>query len=237
MPIRFRFRPIPFVATVVVVAIGIAAGQWQTRRALEKEAIEMKLTARESAPTIALAPALTAIDAVEYRRVSVKGEFVQDWPVYLDNRPLHGVAGLYVLMPLKIAGSDMHVLIARGWVARNLADRAKLPSLVTPSGTVEIEGLAKRNLGHLLQLGQAEKLHPGAVVQNVEIAEISAAGKLRMQPFFIEQLGPTQHGLLRDWPQPSAGIEMHRGYAFQWYGLAVMAFLYFVVTGFRRGTR
>src|ERR1035437_9191663 len=181
MRIRFRFRAIPFVATVVVVAIGIAAGQWQTRRALEKEAIEMKLTARESAPTIALAPALTAIDAVEYRRVSVKGEFVQDWPVYLDNRPLHGVAGLYVLMPLKIAGSDMHVLIARGWVARNLADRAKLPLLLTPTGLIEIQGLVKRNSGHLLQLGHAEELHPGAIVQNVEIAEFSAASKLRMQ--------------------------------------------------------
>lgn len=237
MPIRFRFRAIPFVATVVAVAIGIAAGQWQTRRASEKEAIEMKLTARESAPTIALTPELTAIDAIEYRHVSVKGEFVRDWPVYLDNRPLRGAAGLYVLMPLKIAGTDMHVLIARGWVARNLADRAKLPPLVTPSGTVEIEGLAKRNSGHLLQLGHAEELHPGAIVQNVEVAEFSAASKLRLQPFIVEQESLGQDGLLRDWPRPSAGIAMHRGYAFQWYGLATMAFLFFVVTGFRRGRK
>src|ERR1035437_20711 len=114
MRIRFRFRAIPFVATVVVVAIGIAAGQWHTRRASEKEAIEMQLTARESAPTIALTPALAPIDAIEYRRVSVKGEFVRDWPVYLDNRPLHGVAGLYLLMPLEIAGSDIHCLLLRG---------------------------------------------------------------------------------------------------------------------------
>jgi surfeit locus 1 family protein len=30
---------------------------------------------------------------------------------------------------------------------------------------------------------------------------------------------------------------MHRGYAFQWYALALMALLFFIVTGFRNGTR
>jgi cytochrome oxidase assembly protein ShyY1 len=27
---------------------------------------------------------------------------------------------------------------------------------------------------------------------------------------------------------------MHQGYAFQWYALAVMALLFFVITGFKR---
>ena len=237
MPFTFRFRWIPFAAALLAVAIGISLGQWQTRRALEKEAIEQKLTEREAAPAIALDAAPVALDALEYRRVRIKGEFIRDWPIYLDNRPYKGAAGLYVLMPLRIAGSDQHVLIVRGWLARNASDRAKLPPLVTPMGEVEIQGVVRRNPGHLLQLGKAESLHPNAIVQNVEIAEFAGASKLSLQPFFVEQNSAMQDGLVRDWPRPSTGIDKHRGYAFQWYGLAAMAFIFFVVTGFRRGTR
>ena len=55
------------------------------------------------------------------------GEFVRDWPLYLDNRPQDGRAGFYLLMPLRIAGSNMHVLVARGWLPRYTAERGRLP--------------------------------------------------------------------------------------------------------------
>jgi cytochrome oxidase assembly protein ShyY1 len=42
---------------------------------------------------------------------------------------------------------------------------------------------------------------------------------------------------MRDWPVPSSGIDTHRGYAFQWYALAAAAFLFFIVTGFRRASK
>ena len=43
--------------------------------------------------------------------------------------------------------------------------------------------------------------------------------------------------MARDWPPPEAGIDKHRGYAFQWYALAALALLFYVMTGFRRGSR
>ena len=237
MPFTYRFRLIPFIAAAIAIAIGISLGQWQTRRAQEKQAIESKLGARESAPPLALGAVAPAVEDLEFRRVVIKGEFIRDWPVYLDNRPYKGAAGLYLLMPLKIAGSTEHILIARGWLARNMTDRAKLPVLVTPAGEVEIQGVIRRNPGHLLQLGKAESLRPHAIVQNADVAEFAAASKLPLLPFIVEQTNDTQDGLVREWPRPSSGIDKHRGYAFQWYGLAAMAFIFFVVTGFGRGTR
>jgi len=127
------------------------------------------------------------------------------------------------------------VLVARGWLPRDPADRSKLPSYPTPAGTVEIEGLVRRDFGHVLQLGDAGPLRPQAIVQNLGIDEFAAASKFRLQPFVIEQTSNSDDHLLRDWPRPSLGIEKHRGYAFQWYALAVMALIFFVVTGFRRG--
>lgn len=237
MRINFRFRFIPFVAAAIAVAVGLSLAQWQTRRATEKFELADKLQARQSAPAIRLSAALPDDESLEFRRVIVKGEFVRDWPVYLDNRPSNGVAGFYLLMPFKIIDSNQHVLVARGWIPRNVADRTKVPTIATPDGTIEIEGVARRSIGRVMQLGAVDSPQPHAIVQNLDIPSFAASSKLVMQPIFLEQLSDTQDGLVRDWPQPSNGVEKHRGYAFQWYALAAMAFIFFVVTGIRRGKK
>lgn len=237
MRFTFRFRWVPFVAAALAVVLGVSLAQWQTRRALEKEAIEAKMSAREAAAPLDLNSALPRIDEAEFRRVVVKGEFIRDWPVYLDNRPYQGNAGFYLLMPFRIAGSDKHILVARGWVKRDIFDRTRLPSITTPSGVMQIEGVIRRHPGHVLQLGRAEPLRPGAIVQNLDMQDFAQASKLNTVPLMIEQVSDTRDGLVRDWSRPSAGVEKHRGYAFQWYALAVTALIFFVVTGFRRGTK
>jgi len=241
---RFRFRLVPFVATVILVVLGIALAQWQTRRGDQKQLIESKLLQREAEPVLKFGPGAADLDQLEYRRLALRGEFIDSWPVYLDNRPLNGVAGFYVLMPFKLAdagtGSDTglanYVLVARGWLPRDPSDRSKLPAYPTPAGTVEIEGLVRRDFGHVMQLGDAGPLQPKAIVQNLAIGEFAAASKYKLQPFVLEQTSAADDQLQRTWPRPSLGIEKHRGYAFQWYALAVMAFIFFVVTGFRRGS-
>jgi cytochrome oxidase assembly protein ShyY1 len=74
-------------------------------------------------------------------------------------------------------------------------------------------------------------------VQNLDIPSLAAASGLPLQNFIIEQTNDTADGLLRDWPTPASGIDTHRGYAFQWYALAAAAFLFFIVTGFRRASK
>jgi len=232
----FRFRTIPFAAAVFVAATGILLGNWQTRRALEKAAIEQKLDERMHDAPLAIGAVRRSADEIEYRRVAVKGEFVRDWAVFLDNRPLHGRAGFYVMMPMKIANSDMHVLVARGWAPRNVQERTKPPTFETTSGVVEIEGIARQHADRLMQLGDAPDVRPNAIVQNLDPAQFAAASWLAVQPFIVEQTNDSHDGLVRDWPRPSLGIAKHRGYAFQWYGLAVTAIVFFVVTGFRHGS-
>lgn len=236
MRISFRFRPIPFVATVLLVALGVSLGQWQERRAAQKIALQHQLVERAAAAPLAIGAAALDAAPLEYRHVTVTGQFVPSYPLYLNNRPQDGRAGFYLLMPLRIAGSDMHVLVARGWLPRNAAEAAKLPPYATPAGTVSVDGIVKASVGHIMQLGTPEPVRPGAIVQNIDPAQFAQASGLKLQPFFIEQAGPDADGLLRAWPAPSLGVEKHQGYAFQWYALATMALLFFVITGFRRGT-
>jgi cytochrome oxidase assembly protein ShyY1 len=236
MPIKFRFSWTVLFATLVVVAIGVAAGQWQTRRGDRKEAIEARMQQRSAEPVIELnGSADVQADAVEFRHVRATGEFVRDWPVYLDNRPYQGRAGFYLLMPFKISGTGRAVLVARGWFPRDVHDRAKLPAIATPAGTIEVEGEARRTMGRLFQLGSPPPLRAGAIVQNAEIADVAAASRLQLLPILIAQTNDAHDGLVRDWPRPSSGVAMHRGYAMQWYGLAATALAFFVITGFRRG--
>jgi surfeit locus 1 family protein len=239
MRIRFRFNIVPFIATVLLVALGIALGNWQERRAAYKSGLQAQLTQRAAEAPLVLGPALTAPADMEYRRVTVTGEFVRGWPLFLDNRPNAGRSGFYLVMPFKIAGSDTHVLVARGWLPRDPREYGRLPAIQTPVGKVTIEGRVKASAGHVMQLGKAASLAPGAIVQNVEVAQFAQASGLRLQPFFVEQSGPQRPGdaLVRDWPAPALDIDKHRGYAFQWYALAAMAGLFFVITGFRSGRK
>jgi len=240
MRIRFRFRPIALVATVLLVALGVSLGQWQERRAAQKTALQDKLAAHAAHAPLAIGAALMAPAALELRRVTVRGQFVAAYPLFLNNRPLNGRAGFYLVMPLKIDDSDTCVLVARGWLARNAFDAAKIAPYATPAGSVTVEGVVKTSIGHIMELGTPEPVRPGAIVQNIAPAQFAQASGLSVQPFFIEQSegagAGAADGLARNWPAPSLGVEKHQGYAFQWYALAVMALLFFVMTGFRRGT-
>lgn len=236
---RFHVKWIPFIATVLLVALGLALGQWQERRAAYKMALQAKLVAGNAAAPLLLGPATIDPDAIELRRVTLTGQFVPGWALYLENRPYQGRAGFYLLMPFRIADSNMHVLIERGWLPRIAAARDRLPAYGTPAGTVTIEGRVRRHAGHVMQLGSAPRLRPNAIVQNIDIAQLSAASALRLQAFAIEQTAgqadDLDEHLVRDWPAPALGVEQHRAYAVQWYALALMAFLFFVITGWRSG--
>lgn len=246
MRFPFHFRRIPFIATFLLALLGIALGNWQQGRAAQKLAVQEKLAARASQAPVPLRVAIAGATAplaktLEYRRVRVTGEFVADWPLFLANRPMAGRPGYYLVMPFKIADSTMSVLVLRGWLPRE-AEYGKLPAFNTPTGTVTIEGTVVASAGHAMELGEQAPLAPGAILQNIDPAPASSATGLMLMNFFIQQTGPDEPGdvdgaLLRVWPSPSSGIDKHRGYAFQWYALAAMAILFFVITGFRSGSK
>lgn len=228
-------RILPLLATAILCAIGISLGNWQTRRAEEKEAIAALMQEQLRRAPVVLSTAQEFSQLQAFQKVKLKGQFVRDWPLYLDNRPLGGVAGFYVLMPFKIQGSEQTVLVARGWLQRNPVERTRIPTLLTDQGIVEIEGVVRDQLDRTMQLGKQEILKSGSIVQSVPFDELRKQTGLAIVDKVLEQTSNTEDGLIRDWPKPSAGSDKHRAYAFQWYGLALMAAIFFVVTGIRRG--
>lgn len=239
MRIRFKWTWPACVAMLIVVAAGIALGQWQTRRADSKLALQQALDSHSRQAPVMLTPAMTDVDDMLFRPVKVQGVFMPEWVVYLENRPYRGQAGLYVLMPFKFTGSDAAVLVVRGWIPRDIHDRTRIAAYTTPPQSIVIDGVVKANAGQVLQLGQASLPAPGAMLQNLDLAAYTQASGLHLLPFVIEQTGSAQvsehDGLVRDWPAPATGVDKHRGYAVQWYALSLTALIFFIVTGYRRG--
>ena len=237
MQLTFRFRWIPFIAAIVVAAVGISLGNWQERRAAQKTEAQQQVAARAALPPLQASDLPAGSRPEEFRRIIADGEFIADWPLYLENRPLNGRAGFYLLMPFRLAGSDQLVLVQRGWFPRDAHDRTRIPAIPTPSGRLQISGRVRSDAGQVMQLGQSPAPSAGAILQNLDLPRFAAASKLPAHAFIIEQSSDLQDGLSRDWPQPGFGIDTHHGYAFQWYGLAAAAILFFLITGFKRASK
>lgn len=225
----FRPRAWPWVLAAIACAGGIALGNWQTRRAEEKRALGERFEQAMRAPAIEVASSQNK-NALVGKRVSARGEFVPARSVLLDNKIHRGRAGYEVVTALKLAGSAMHVLVNRGWVAAG-PSRERLPEVRTPAGMVGVEGVAQARLPHALQAGSAPA---GKVRQNLEIDAFAAETGLALLPFIlVEHAGP-EDGLIREWPRPDAGVERHQAYALQWYALAALAVVLAAVLSFRK---
>jgi len=101
-------------------ALFIHLGQWQQGKAERKQAAQTQLETRAQRGTIAfpatLISAPTDLDALNYAPVTVRGRFETDRQFLVDNRIYQEQAGYHVITPLRIAGSDVRLLVNRGWL-------------------------------------------------------------------------------------------------------------------------
>lgn len=220
---RWRPRWLPPLVTVIGIALTAAAGTWQLGRAHEKERLQQAYDRGESDPPIRLTAVLASVDDLRMRRVEVEGEIVPNGIALLDNKTRNGVAGYEVVMPLKIDGSSMHVLINRGWIAAG-PERARLPVFRTPGSIVRVTGMATVP-GRFIELAKVED--SGLLWQNLTVERYVARTGLQVQPIVVQQHNDLDDGLLRAWERPDFGIARHYGYAVQWFSFcALIIFLY-----------
>ena len=214
-------------ASVLALVCTLALGRWQLARAAEKESMQARIATQSALPPLeGLTLAVQVDPAAElHRNVRLRGRWLDQWTVFLENRPMQGRVGLYVVTPLQLDGSAAVVWVQRGWVARNFVDRSHLPPLETATGLVEIQGRITPPPAKLYELGPAQS---GRLRQNLDLAQFRRESALPLLVVSVQQLGPSGDGLVRDWPAPGSGVERHYGYAFQWFGLSGLISLLYV---------
>jgi surfeit locus 1 family protein len=211
---------IVLIAAVVVVAGTFSLGQWQLRRAAQKEALQLRIQTMNQLAVLDSPALLQMPDPAQARdrAVLLSGRWIAAKTVYLDNRPMGDKTGFWVYTPLVLAGSDQAVLVQRGWVPRNFMDRTRLPSVETPAdtATVTVAGRIAPPPSKLYSFDEADQ---GQIRQNLDMVSFRQEIGLPLLSVSVVQLGLASEGLQRDWPAPNLGVDKHYGYAFQWFAL------------------
>ena len=217
-------RALIALAAAMGIAATIALGFWQWGRAEQKLALHEAMARQETLAPVGAVEAASGDPALLHRTVVLRGTWLPDRTVWLDNRQMNAVPGFYVVTPLRVEGSSAVVLVQRGWAPRNFTRREALPPITTPTGTVEVRGRLAPPPAKLFAFDAEES---GPIRQNLDLARFRAETGLPLLPLSVQQTGAASEGLLRQWPQAGSGAEKNYGYAFQWWAIAgLIAILY-----------
>lgn len=171
------------------------------------------------------------------RPAQLRGRWLRDRTVFLDNRPMDGRTGFIVLTPLQLSEGPCRgelVLVQRGWAPRDGIDRQKLPAWQDTPAEVRVSGRVAQQPSRTYAVGEEAMPAPGqtrVIRQNVDAAFWAAwlgqaplAGALLQIDDVHAVDGPEDEpNLLRHWAPPDLGVGKHQAYAAQWFALAALA--------------
>ncbi len=209
------------ICTLLLAALTASLGVWQLGRAQEKTALQRLQQERARLPPLQLAEfgaGAPASPAWWQRRALLEGNWLPDETVYLENRPMDGRAGFYVVTPL-LLDDGRAVLVQRGWLPRDARDRMRIAAYATEPARVRVAGHIAPEFARLYELGGAGS---GAIRQNLDLASFAQQTHRRLLPLVLIQDEGGDDGLLRQWPRLASDVHRNYGYALQWFGLCAL---------------
>lgn len=222
-------------AALLAIVLTARLGFWQLDRARQKLDLQARIESRLELPALPqalLAREATAAEAQHYRRVNLRGRWLVDRTLYLDNRQMNERQGFFVVTPLLLATGDA-VLVQRGWSPRDFNDRTRLAPLDTPTGEVLVPGRIAPPPSKLFELGAAQA---GSIRQNLDIKDLSIEMGMALRPLSVQQTAAAwvvdgaadgvgsadSDTLKRQWSSPTVDVGKHHGYAFQWFAMSAL---------------
>jgi len=235
---KIRFRPglVPTLATLLLLPVLVALGFWQLNRAKEQTQIQAELDARNRDNPVVLGAQVRTAEDLRYFRIVAKGYYDTRYQILLDNQVQDGNVGYDVITPLHLAGSDIRVLVNRGWIPIGV-DRAHLPRVETPPGEQQITGIATIPSTHSFMLA-----HPGPVSgpwqtvwESMDMRRYRQSVPFPLEPAVV-LLDPDSPaaGFVRHWKRPDTRVAMHQSYAFQWFALAAALVIIYIWVNIQR---
>ncbi len=217
---------------LVLVGVGVLArlGIWQLDRLEARRAFNARVSAQEVAPLLVLDsaalkdPRLTeSLKGMEYRAVTVQGEYDFSHQVALRNQSWGNEWGVHLLTPLHIAGSEHSILVDRGWIPAEAFKSGDWSAYDEP-GNIRVHGIIRASQS---KPDFGKKNDPEGVLEawnfaNVE--RIQAQTPDALLPVYIQQApDPAWTSLpYRSLPEVELTEGPHMGYALQWFSFAAL---------------
>ena len=125
-------------------ALTFALGTWQVYRWDRKKKILAYREERRVAEPVPLpSPAELDADALEFRRVTARGQFDHYYEVRVGPKVVEGTAGDFLLTPLLLE-DGRRILVNRGFVPRDVK-AGEETEVKRPRGTVDLTGVVRKS--------------------------------------------------------------------------------------------
>ncbi|MGJ8687146.1 MAG: SURF1 family protein [Spongiibacteraceae bacterium] len=205
-------------AIVIIVPLLTSLGFWQLDRADEKTQLLASFDARRQLPPQDI---LVLQEYENYRPAVAVGEFDSERYWLLDNRIYGGKFG-YEIVALFTLIDGRTLLVNRGWLAGD-SSRQRLPVVDIPAGQVTIHGEFYRSYEKPFSLGELPVSEWPRRVQWLELDKVAPEFDA-MIPTTLRLFKDSVAALHIDRMVINVSPAKHRGYAFQWFVMAI-AFL------------
>jgi surfeit locus 1 family protein len=214
---------------VPLVAALLGLGVWQLVRGEEKARLQALQLDRVSA--LPILPPAPLVDT-DFLRVRIRGSFEAQRYFLVDNQVVNGRAGYWVVQGFR-ADDGRRWLVNRGWVDGG-ARRDVSPTVNQPTDAMELVGVIWPDFG-LVPMLTEELWDAGWPKRVPRMNTLRMAEELGAEPVEVRlevgqrgRLGPLSMSVAMDAPR-------HRGYAVQWFGLALILIAGYVLHGYRPG--
>ena len=227
---KYRFHPGIFltVITILVAYILFSLGQWQAGRAEYKENLQQKIAQRQNLPARSLGELPDAVADRVYLPVNMEGRYDTLHQLLLDNRIVNGKVGYDVYTPFVTTQGDA-LLVNRGFVELG-ASREQLPDIALAPELVTLTGLLNRppSKGVILADNLHSSEHWPMVLQYIDTSELSRRLDYRIMDMVLILNAGENGSLTYHLPALNLNSDKNRGYAFQWYAMALTVCLLYL---------
>lgn len=212
---------------LALIILFIQAGFWQLGRLDQRRALNAEILAGLNRTPIVLTGAPVDPEALDHQRVIVTGYYDNDKNMIQRTQTYGGRAGIDLIVPLQIAGSDQAVLVNRGWIPfDDFKPEARAKYLV--EGKVTVDGVARQAQQPPTRLAPSDPdPQPGAWHDawfRIDIDRIQQQLEAPLLPIYIQALPgatPDETPPLRE-PLTDSGEGNHFNYALQWFSFALI---------------
>lgn len=234
----YRFKPswLGTLITICCIPLFIKFGWWQYSKAEKKQALQDSYQQYANAAPSKLPQVIENPEAWRYRPVEVQGEYLPRYQIFLDNQVEGEVAGYHVITPVQIENSPQVILVDRGWIPAT-DNHADLPKVETPSGKQAFIGKVwiPSSKFYTLEAKGADSKVWQPLWQNMDMVRYQASVPMQVLPVVLRlDADSPAGGFVRNWVMPADRITTHIGYAYQWFGFAVAAFMIYLYVSIKK---